>query len=88
MADTPKSLSSCSSEIFLSESSNSVDALLQEQDIIIDELLNNFYSNREFFDFGTSTAKTEIGFNESLMQQKELFGARAVVKDVYELVCN
>jgi hypothetical protein len=57
-------------------------------DIIIDELLNNIYSNREFFDFGTSTAKTEIGFNESLMQQKELFGARAVVKDVYELVCG
>jgi len=56
-------------------------------DIIIDELLN-IYSDREFFDFGTSTAKTEIGFNESLMQQKELFGARAIVKDVYELVCN
>jgi hypothetical protein len=55
-------------------------------DLIIDHLVNNIYLDREFFDFGTSTAQTEIGFNESLMQQKELFGARAVVKDVYELV--
>lgn len=53
-------------------------------DFIIDTLVHSIYSDKKYFDFGTSVEKNELGFNESLMAQKELFGARAVAKDAYE----
>ena len=54
-------------------------------DLIIDHLINHYQDSKLFFDFGTSTESSELGFNESLMAQKESFGARSVAVDVYKL---
>lgn len=57
-------------------------------DLLMDYLINDLYRDKEYFDFGTSTEKNELGFNESLLAQKELFGARVIAKDVYSLKVN
>lgn len=54
-------------------------------DLLINYLIQEVFKDKEFFDFGTSTEGNELGFNENLLAQKELFGARAVAKDVYLL---
>jgi hypothetical protein len=54
-------------------------------DIILDFLINEYYSNKRFFDFGISTENNGRYLNEGLIQNKESFGARATVYDFYEL---
>ncbi len=54
-------------------------------DLIIDYLISDCYKTKLFFDFGTSTDNSALGFNEMLIAQKESFGARSVVVDVYRL---
>ncbi len=54
-------------------------------DLIIDYLINDRYKTKLFFDFGTSTDNSALGFNETLIAQKESFGARSVAVDVYKL---
>lgn len=54
-------------------------------DFIIDRLINHFYKDKVYFDFGTSNENNGKYLNSGLIAQKEGFGARAVVHDFYEL---
>lgn len=53
-------------------------------DLLFDYLINTEYSNYKIFDFGQSTENNGIYLNESLIFQKEGFGGRGVVYDIYE----
>jgi hypothetical protein len=53
--------------------------------VILDFLINSYYSEKTYFDFGISTENEGMRLNEGLMSNKEGFGARAVVHDFYEL---
>ena len=54
-------------------------------DALFDKLINNIYKDKRWFDFGTSTGEDPRQLNEGLIIQKEGFGARAVMYDVYEI---
>jgi hypothetical protein len=54
-------------------------------DLVFSELLTHYYSSKPFFDFGTSDEKNGRYLNRGLIDQKEGFGARAVVHDHYEI---
>ena len=55
-------------------------------DLIISRLLNDTYKDIPFFDFGISTEDSGRFLNEGLIAQKEMFGARAMVHDTYEIM--
>ena len=66
---------------------NSLDGrCLGAQDVIIDYLVNEYYKNIKFFDFGISTLNLGQFLNFGLVAHKESFGASAVVYDFYELL--
>ena len=52
-------------------------------DFLIDHLLINIYSNKCYFDFGTSYDDNEIMINLGLHQNKESYGARTFTYDTY-----
>lgn len=54
-------------------------------DLVIDFLINDIYADRQYFDFGISNEQQGWFLNEGLIAQKEGFGARGIVHDVYEL---
>lgn len=54
-------------------------------DLIISALLGDHYASKKFFDFGISTERAGTYLNEGLAENKQGFGARAVVYDFYEL---
>ena len=54
-------------------------------DIVIDHLLEEYAGVVRYFDFGAATEDEGRRLNEGLADQKEGFGARAVVHDHYEL---
>ena len=54
-------------------------------DLLIDYLLTSIYPNKRYFSFGVSTEQQGRYLNESLVRNKESYGARAVVQDFYEL---
>lgn len=54
-------------------------------DLIISSLLGHHYASKKFFDFGISTERAGTYLNEGLAENKQGFGARAVVYDFYEL---
>jgi Acetyltransferase (GNAT) domain len=54
-------------------------------DLLIDHLLNDVYRNHPFFDFGSSHEDGGRAINVGLIDQKEGFGARAVVHDHYRI---
>lgn len=54
-------------------------------DLIFDFLINEYYRQKPFFDFGISNEKNGLLLNQGLIEQKEGFGARAVVHDQYEI---
>lgn len=54
-------------------------------DLIHDFLINGYYKEKKYFDFGISTENKGLYLNEGLISFKEEFGARAVVHDFYEL---
>lgn len=58
---------------------------LGAQDIIIDYLINDYYSKKKYFDFGISTLNLGKDLNAGLISHKESFGASAIVYDFYEL---
>ena len=58
---------------------------LLSTDFIFDFLINEYYKNKKYFDFGISTEKEGRFLNIGLITFKEEFGARAVVYDTYEL---
>ena len=55
-------------------------------DIVMDYLINNCYSEKEYFDFGISTENEGLFLNEGLISQKQEFGGRAIAYDFYELM--
>lgn len=54
-------------------------------DFLFDYLLQQVYKEKPFFDFGISTEQEGLFLNEGLISQKEGFGARGVVYDIYQL---
>ena len=54
-------------------------------EIIIDFLVNNYYTKFDFFDFGISNDPKNFIINEGLLSQKEMFGGRAICYDHYSL---
>ena len=53
-------------------------------DLLFDTLINREYADVPVFDFGSSTEDMGRYLNESLLFQKENFGGRGMVYDVYE----
>jgi hypothetical protein len=53
-------------------------------DLLFHELINNFYVDFPIFDFGQSTEQNGNYLNEGLIFQKEGFGGRGVVYEVYK----
>jgi len=58
---------------------------LYATDFILDFLINEYYAEKKYFDFGISTENNGLYLNEGLILFKEEFGARAVVHDFYEV---
>ena len=54
-------------------------------DMVFDELINDHYSAKSYFDFGISTENQGRYLNKGLIENKESFGARATVYDFYKL---
>ena len=54
-------------------------------DFLFDFLINEYFIEKNYFDFGISTEQEGRFLNEGLITFKEEFGARAVVYDTYEL---
>ncbi len=54
-------------------------------DLIHDFLINNVYSNKRYYDFGTSNINEGKDINENLIRYKESFGGRGVVHDFYRI---
>lgn len=54
-------------------------------DLLIKSLLDEFSSQKDYFDFGISTENNGLFLNEGLIAQKEGFGGRGIVYDFYEL---
>mgnify|MGYP006150628389 FL=1 len=54
-------------------------------DIIVDELISTVYKDKDYIDFGTSIDDGKFLINENLIKNKESFGARSVMQDVYEI---
>jgi hypothetical protein len=52
---------------------------------IFEELLERRYANIRYFDWGISTEQAGRWLNPGLVQNKESYGARGVVYDLYEL---
>ena len=59
--------------------------MLGALDAVMSFLLNNVYSEKPYFDFGTSTVENGRSLNPGLIGNKEGYGARATVYDFYEL---
>lgn len=57
-------------------------------DYLLTHLITKRYEGFEWFDLGTSNENGGRVLNQGLMVQKEGFGARAVVYDIYELDLN
>lgn len=66
--------------ISTSEAGKSISAL----DLLFDELINRIYISTPIFDLGGSTEKMGEYLNENLIFQKEGFGGRGVVYEIYE----
>lgn len=58
------------------------------QDIIEDYLINNYYKDKKYYDFGISTLNLGAEINEGLLSRKEGFGARAITYDFYKLTVS
>ncbi len=54
-------------------------------DLVVQALVEKFYAGKQLLSFGTSTEDQGRKLNEGLVAQKEMFGARAIAFDRYEL---
>ena len=54
-------------------------------DAVMNYLINECYSDKEYFDFGISNENEGRFLNEGLISQKQEFGGRAISYDFYEL---
>ncbi len=57
-------------------------------DLVLDYLINEYYSGKKYFDFGISTEDDGRYLNTGLIENKQSFGARAIVHDFYEIVLS
>lgn len=57
-------------------------------DLILDSLINERYADRRYFDWGISTDDNGRFLDVPLIENKESFGARAIVHDFYELLLD
>jgi hypothetical protein len=55
-------------------------------DLLLDYLISEQYPEKRYFDFGISTEQSGRHLNKGLIDNKEGFGARAVLYDVYEMM--
>lgn len=53
-------------------------------DMLVDHIINN-YPDKRYFDYGISTENGGTYLNENLIAQKEGFGARGTVYDIYSI---
>jgi hypothetical protein len=53
--------------------------------MLLNVIINEYYMDKKYFDFGISTEKEGRYLNQDLMAFKEHFGARAVAYDFYEM---
>lgn len=58
---------------------------LYATDLVLAFLVNDYYSKKQYFDFGISTEQNGRYLNSGLIAFKEEFGARSIVYDTYEL---
>jgi hypothetical protein len=58
---------------------------LGAQDLIEDYLINTYYKDKRYYDFGISTENSGQVLNEGLIARKETFGANSVMYDQYEI---
>lgn len=58
---------------------------LGAQDIIEDYLINDYYKEKRFFDFGISTERQGQVLNKGLIARKEGFTASSVMYDIYQV---
>ena len=54
-------------------------------DLLFQYLLKDIYRNKTYFDFGPSNERDGYHLNQGLIDQKEGFGARAIVHDHYQI---
>lgn len=54
-------------------------------DLVLEQLINEEYAGKRYFDFGISTEDAGRYLNAGLAENKQGFGARAVVYDFYEM---
>lgn len=54
-------------------------------DFVLAHLMDDVFSQRQFFNFGISTERGGLHLNEGLIFQKEGFGGRGIVHDTYEM---
>lgn len=54
-------------------------------DVILDYLINDYYRDKKYFDFGISTEDDGRYLNSGLIENKQSFGARAIVHDFYQI---
>lgn len=65
-------------------SANEIGKKLGALDLLFDTLINNVYTNFPVFDFGQSTENMGSLLNEKLIFQKEGFGGRGIVYEIYK----
>ncbi len=65
--------------------SNATGKNLGAVDLILSNLIEEYSQDKNYFDFGASTANNGYYINVSLSNQKEGFGAMSVVHDQYEV---
>ncbi|MBE3115664.1 GNAT family N-acetyltransferase [Candidatus Bathyarchaeota archaeon] len=58
---------------------------LGAQDIIINYLINDYYKDKKYFEFGISTLDHGRILNDGLIAHKESFDASTIVYDLYEM---
>jgi hypothetical protein len=54
-------------------------------DIVLDFLINEYYRDKKFFDFGISTDRDGYYLDQGLVANKESFGARTITYDFYQI---
>lgn len=54
-------------------------------DLIMNYLIDDYYATKRYFDFGISTEDSGRYLNAGLVENKQGYGARAIVHDFYEL---
>lgn len=54
-------------------------------DVLINDLLENNFKDKHYFDFGTSNSQDGTELNRGVVMNKESYGARTIAYDFYEL---